>query len=73
MAGRDFYMEVLDALEKFLRERSDKNTFSAVTLLLETSKETEIGHLDDHPADEASNSRDVYKPREHHGGVVHNS
>jgi hypothetical protein len=41
-------------------------------LFLETREETEIRHLDNYPANEASNSRDVHKPREYHGGVVHN-
>jgi len=72
MAGKDSYMEVLYGLEKLSKKRSDNHTFSAVTLSLETGKETQIGHLDDYPANETGNSRDVYKPREHHGGVVHN-
>lgn len=72
MAGRDSCREVLDALAKSSRKRSDKHTFSAITLFLETGKETEIGHLDDYPANETGNSGDVHKPREHHGGVVHN-
>lgn len=48
------------------------HTFSTVLLFLETSKETEIGHLNDDPAYKASNSRNVHKPGEDHGSVVDN-